>query len=149
MKWTGIEAIHDYWKLRPWRSAAKLEVYIAECKASRLRAQEEERLRELPHRIHRIMRYPIAKFTRKKFDALPKLKELKLYECPMGTWLSWPDFEPALPDVRVVGQVVPGLEAIAEQWGAGMSIPERYVNKYRVEFIAEPALAEQVTAPAA
>lgn len=38
-------------------------------------------------------------------------------------------------DHEVIGVVVKGMDAITEQFGAGLSIPERFVNRYRAKIV--------------
>ena len=42
---------------------------------------------------------------------------------------------PAVNGMRVIGQVVNGLDAIADQYGAGLSVPARFINRSNVKII--------------
>jgi hypothetical protein len=84
--------------------------------------------------VERVSRYPLKQMSRTEIDKLPKGKDLDLKGCPIGTWFACSS-SPLIPDVTVIGQTVAGLDMIAEQWGAGLSIPERGINRYRVQII--------------
>ena len=73
--------------------------------------------------------------SRAEFDHLAQGKDLDLNTCPLGTTFVCKPFE-LLPGIVVVGQVVRGVDMFADQWGAGLSVPERGINRFRVEIIA-------------
>lgn len=91
----------------------------------------------------RVMRYPVRYFTQAAFDSLPKAAEQPLgflQTVEIGTYfVCRPSSE--LPDAVIVGQVVKSEDVLAEQWGAGLAVPDRGINRYRVvisEIKAEP-----------
>ncbi len=78
-----------------------------------------------------ILGYPEKVFTAKKFASLPKGNNVNFQGCKIGTWFLCNPYR-HLPGVVVVGQVVGGDDMFVDQWGAGLSIPERGINRYRV-----------------
>jgi hypothetical protein len=81
-----------------------------------------------------IQRYHLLQMSRAEFDRLAQGKDLDLNTCPMGTLFVCKPFE-LLPNIIIVGQIVRGLDMFADQWGAGLSVPERGINRFRVEII--------------
>jgi hypothetical protein len=82
----------------------------------------------------KIQKYPICHMNVKTFCSLPRGKEIDLEHCPLGTWFMCTSYE-ALPDMKVVGQVVEGKEMLCDQWGSGLSVPERGINRYRLVMV--------------
>jgi hypothetical protein len=100
---------------------------------------------EREHRaIKKILAYPVLRVTQAELDALPRATadggDADPNVCPIGAWLRCAPYAP-LPGVAVVGHVVRGEDAICSQIGAPMSLPTRWMNRYRVEIIPEPAAA--------
>ncbi len=123
----GIDAIREYLERRDKRRQDEAEARWQKIK-------EEDARAKIPEQIRNIMHFPIKELTVDEFNAIPKGKDVDLKTCKLGTWFVCTKFEP-LPDVIVVGQVVTGYDLIADQWGAGTSIPERGISRYRVEII--------------
>lgn len=83
-----------------------------------------------------INRYPIKKMTRDEFGKIVRDCDTQfLTTCRIGTWLLCTPSVVA-PETVVVGQIVKGEDMIADQWGAGLSLPDRGINRYRL-IIAE------------
>lgn len=105
------------------------------------RAEREERRKAEEAKQERqvaksIMSYPIKKMTKEELDKLPYGTEMPvdfLKTCPLGTWFVCKKSR-FLMDVTVIGQVVAGKDLLADQW-AGLSIPERGINRYRVVIV--------------
>lgn len=78
--------------------------------------------------------YPVVEMTR---DSLEKLavptSAGALKYMPFGTVVRCVD--KGVPSPSVIGQIVKGEEAIAAQWGAGLSLPERFLNRYEVKVL--------------
>ncbi|MDD5165628.1 MAG: hypothetical protein PHG25_03820 [Candidatus Pacebacteria bacterium] len=107
---------------------------LSKAEAERAETQAILERIKLEDQARRIRKFPIREMSATEFDQLVREKPVDLKTCPLGTWFVCTPFE-LTPDVTVVGQVVTGLEMIANQWGAGMSVPERGVNRYRVKLI--------------
>lgn len=78
------------------------------------------------------MRLPEAVLTYEQFKKIGRAEDFDkdfLKYCPMGTVFICSG-STGLEDA-VIGVVVKGLEALADQWGAGLCIPDRFVNRYR------------------
>lgn len=100
-------------------------------KAEELRRQNEVRAREF--RV-KFSRYPVREFSRPDFDQLPKNVGTEfLKTCPLGTWFLCKPVEGV--EIIVVGQVVKGDDLLCDQWGAGLSVPERGINRYQVKIL--------------
>jgi len=100
----------------------------------------EEKRREAAQQerqaVLKIMGYPIKKFTQEEFSGLPggeknRLPPDFLKICPIGTWFVCRQNN--FTDIVVVGQVVKGNDLFCDQWGAGLSVPERGINRYRLQ----------------
>ena len=121
-------------------------------RGKRLAAQiEAERVRseaalEVSRRAHanmvagahkKYLSYPVKEMTREQFNNLPKGENMGTWypaTCLLGSWFVFNEI-PFLPsDKIVVGQVVSGINLLADQW-AGLSIPERGINRYRLVII--------------
>lgn len=85
----------------------------------------------------RIKRYPIKKLVQEEFNKIPNAGSLPdgfWKDCSIGFWfVCLPSI--LVPNTIVIGQVVSGGDLIAEQWGAGLSIPNRGFNRYRVKIV--------------
>lgn len=97
-------------------------------------ALDFEAARALARQKQSILRFSEKEMTKEYLAALPKGETLDLYTCPIGTWFVCKPF-PLLPDVIVVGQVVKGGDALCSQYGAGLSVPDRFVNRYRAKIV--------------
>lgn len=78
--------------------------------------------------------FPVVEMTEKQFStlALPKSAD-DLKFVPFGHVIRCS--EKGAVDPTVIGQIVRGEEAIASQWGAGLSLPKRFLNRYEVEVV--------------
>jgi hypothetical protein len=78
--------------------------------------------------------YPVVEMTRDSLEklAVPASAEALKY-MPFGSVVRCVD--KGMPSPSVVGQIVKGEDAIAAQWGAGLSLPERFLNRYEVTVV--------------
>jgi len=96
---------------------------------------------ERPRILARIENFPIWETTQKEFDKIPYAKDLEedfLKTCSIGS-LFRSDNEIGSRYV-VIGQIVKGDDMFCSQWGAGLCVPERGINRFRVkigEFILQ------------
>lgn len=83
--------------------------------------------------LARIMLLPVKRMTQIEVETLPGANEPLpdgfLETCPIGTWFMCRQ-QHELP--LVVGQIVIGDDLLCDQWGAGLCLPERGVNRYRL-----------------
>jgi hypothetical protein len=92
---------------------------------------------EMLKRRKRILSYPIKRMTQEEVDRLPRDVEVDFFRtCPIGSLFLCSSKTPELEDLVVVGQVVKGDDMFADQWGGGLCVPDRGVNRYRLEIIA-------------
>jgi hypothetical protein len=106
-------------------------------------ARLEEAMRRDRAEAAKFLKYPQVRFSHEDFIGIPKAESLPegfLHRCPIGTLFICKKSDES--EVTVVGQVVNGLDALADQWGSGMSLPERFVNRYRV--VVDPAIDYQI-----
>lgn len=105
----------------------------AEAEAARIR----EQLAALAARTAaRVRSYPVRHLSQAELARLPKGAGLNLYTCPLGTCFVCAP-HPHLPrEIVVVGEVVAGDQLLCDQWGAGLSLPDRGINRYRAEVVA-------------
>jgi hypothetical protein len=79
------------------------------------------------------MNYPLLEMTQKEYDAIPRGKDMKnddIKYVPIGFMFKTKQNE------KIVGKVVKGLDALADQAGAAIfSLPERFVNRYEVKIV--------------
>lgn len=103
-------------------------VLIAVVKATYLRRAKEKKFQN--HGDHKET-YPIKEMTYEEFNQLPRDVGTEfLQTCPIGTWFV------CRPEVNmVVGQIVKGDDLFCSQWGAGLSVPERGINRYSVTIV--------------
>ena len=114
------------------RDRIELQKQVAEQieKEKKLMAERaKERIEEL------FGKYPRKEITESELKALPRpdSKEF-LYTCPFGTWFVCRP-HPEFPQVVIIGQVVAGKDLDVYQWGSGLSIPERGINRYRAVIV--------------
>ena len=101
---------------------------LRECSKGKVRAMTEEEEMELKKQI---ATYPVKQMTQSEFDSLPQAVDLDFRKaCPIGTWFPCR----SRTKLRVVGQIVLGDDLCADQWG-GLTVPERGVNRYRLEIV--------------
>ena len=97
------------------------------------RAAEEKRRQKAAG----IRAFPVRSLTREEFAKIitaDQLPEGYLKTCPIGTWfVCRPNND--VSEVTVVGQVVEGNDLICDQWGSGLGVPARGINRYRVEIV--------------
>lgn len=112
----------------------------------KLREEFEERTRIQ----NNIRSFPVYDMSQEELDQLPRNVGTEfLKTCPIGTWIRCTP-HPFAPNEIVIGQVVKGMDAFVDQWGAGMSPPERFLNRYRVHITefwkkeSEVATAEKI-----
>jgi hypothetical protein len=80
----------------------------------------------------KILRYPEKTLTQSEFDKLPRNVDREFLNfSPIGSWFVYKPI-PEIPDIQIVGQIVKGDDLFAEQWGAGLSVPKRGINRYRI-----------------
>jgi hypothetical protein len=78
--------------------------------------------------------FPVVEMSKHVFENLTiPANSTELKYMPFGTVIRCVDKE--VPSPTVIGQIVKGEEAIASQWGAGLSLPERFLNRYEVEVV--------------
>ena len=103
-----------------------------ECREQqRQKERLEEKRRE--EQAARIRNFPEKHLTQEEFDQLPNGRKFEsnfLETCPIGTWFKCHPSD-ICPDIIVIGQVVKGGNMLCDQWGAGLCIPERGINRYR------------------
>lgn len=93
----------------------------------------EKRKRDV-EAAERVWRFPVKQMSQAELDQLAQGKDIDLKTCPLGTFFVCRPSE-LLPGVIVVGQIVRGLDMFCDQWGSGMFVPERGINRFRVEII--------------
>ncbi len=91
---------------------------------------EQKKVRERRQR-EQILRFPEKIMSADELGRLQKGSDVDLNTCPLDTWFIC-KLSDLVPDLVVVGQVVEGDKMIAEQWGAGLSVPPRGINRYRL-----------------
>jgi hypothetical protein len=96
-----------------------------------IRRANRPKLEERHRKIAGIRGFPEIRMSRCEFEKLPLGKNLNLQTCPIGTRFVCTPWK-FTPGITVVGQVVRGLDAFCSQIGAPMSVPERWVNRYRL-----------------
>lgn len=99
-----------------------------------LAERKEKKIEDLRRVRSQIETYPYERMTAVDFAAVKRQIDIDLHTCPLGTWFVYPP-HPAFPDVVVLGQVVDSLHMIAKQWGSGLSLPPRGVNRYRLQLV--------------
>jgi len=81
--------------------------------------------------------YPIIQLTQSEYAQIPRAEDLPrgfLNTCPIGTLFR------CRGSNKIIGQLVKGDDALGEQYGAGLSVPERFVNRYRIQVIHSDSL---------
>lgn len=101
--------------------------------ALEIQAKRKKVLEALEMR-QRILRLPSKSFSPSELSALPKGSDVDFVTCPIGVMFICVPM-PLLPDIIVIGQVVKGNDMFADQWGAGLSIPERGINRYLAKVV--------------
>ncbi len=81
-----------------------------------------------------IRKFPEKQMTAADFALLKRGRDIDLHTCPIGTWFVCKPSE-HLPDITVVGQVVEPEKMFENQWGAGMSLPLRGINRYVLDLV--------------
>lgn len=125
--------INPFWWIRRWRQAAierrkEFERVMRGLEGARLegiRRRETERARC----------YPEVLLTQEEFDRIKNSPSADLDTCPLGTWFIYKKQDAA--GITVLGQVVAGDKLIASQWGAGLCVPERGANSYRLKLVEQ------------
>ena len=80
--------------------------------------------------------YPILELTPEEYDSIPRAEDRPkdfVKHCPIGTkfrCMGSTTFEDT-----VIGIVVEGKDALINQYGAGLSVPERFINRYKVRLV--------------
>ncbi|MCH8748417.1 hypothetical protein IH781_01570 [Patescibacteria group bacterium] len=97
------------------------------------RAAEEKRRQK----AEGIRSFPVRRLTQEEFSRITTADQLPdryLETCPIGLWfVCRPNND--VPEVTVIGQVVEGNDLICDQWGSGLALPARGINRYRVEIV--------------
>lgn len=78
--------------------------------------------------------------SKEDFETLPKAEAATrdfLAACPLDTWFISSQSE-LVPGIIVVGQVVKGDDLIGSQYGAGLCVPERGINRYQLQLDPDP-----------
>lgn len=119
------------------RSVKDFERYKICSKIVKKRPGRLERY-QIEEQKEKIMRFPIVELTQTQFDEIPKAGDFSTdylrNEAPFDFKFICRLWE-YLPEVIVMGHLVKGVEAICEQHGAGMSVPDKFINRYRVEIV--------------
>lgn len=80
--------------------------------------------------------FPVVEMSKDVFEKLTVPENATALKfMPVGTVIRCVD--KGIPSPTVIGQIVSGEDAIASQWGAGLSLPERFLNRYEVEVAGE------------
>lgn len=112
---------------------------IRRWRESRRRREDEDRLAEgrvaeairISDLRRKIAHYPRKIMTFEEFENLPRnVSSEFLRTCPLGTMFVCDNSDTL--DLHVVGQVVKGDDLFCDQWGAGLVVPDRGVNRYLV-----------------
>ncbi|MFA6463980.1 MAG: hypothetical protein WCV55_03165 [Candidatus Paceibacterota bacterium] len=103
-----------------------------ELKAFQDKIEAQKKQEEMSKQIKSIMAFPIKELSMREFVTLPRGEDVNFQTCELGTWFLCKPFVP-LSDITVAGQVVRGLDLFTSQWGGGLSVPERGINRYRVQ----------------
>jgi len=81
-------------------------------------------------------RYPVMQLTRQQYDEIPRAEDMSegfLETCEFGTRFRCRG-STSVEDT-VIGILVKGDDALCDQYGAGLAVPERFVNRYRVSIV--------------
>jgi len=81
--------------------------------------------------------YPIMQMTRAQYDGIPCAENMPidfLETCAIGTKFR------CRGSSEIIGQVVKGDDAFCSQYGAGLSVPARFVNRHRARVIPSDSL---------
>lgn len=113
------------------KQAEAERIAAAKAAASRKAAEERERLR-VREIIDRILSFPARPMTQQEFDALPRGIHVDFLACPFGTWFVGLPVD-AMPGVFVLGHVVTADEAFGDERSARTPLPDRWINRYRLE----------------
>ena len=105
----------------------------------RMSRRSREEAIDRRERIEKIRDYQLVELTQKEFDKLPKagdfIVEWLRNEAPIGFEFICRRADWIPDDLVVLGHLVKGKEAICEQYGSGLSVPEKFVNRYRVKIV--------------
>lgn len=126
-----IDIIRKFFQKRRERKEIEAQEEENAEKRRRQRAEAAEQAK----RIRTVMDYPVKRITIEELNSLPKGDAVAgnfLKTCPFGTWFCCTS---PSSEVTVVGQVVRGADIFISQYGAGSAIPERGINRYRVEIV--------------
>ena len=115
---------------------------IKEAEAAEQEIQKKDKELEMERREEEearlIFKYPVVEMTREELTKIPNGDAVPidfLQTCPVGTKFICRKNR-FLPDLVIIGKVVKGENLFCAQWGAGLlSIPDRGINRYRVEII--------------
>ena len=119
-----------------WKSLADAQKNAAYWDSRRELDRAIERQQQ---RIDMIRSFPPMELTPDELGGIPRAEELPegwLATCGIGSMFVCRKSELA-PDMTVVGEVVKGDDLLCGQWGASLCVPERGINRFRVE-IFEP-----------
>lgn len=123
-------------ELKKRRARLKEAKEIRRWEERRAKEAEKERVARIPETLAKIRRLPVIKLTKAEFDKTPKAgsftKKWLQKEAPFGFKFICRPFPECPKDLIVLGHLVKGVEAIASQYGAGLFVPEKFVNQYRV-----------------
>ncbi len=121
-------------KMRERKANKIKEAEVAEQqRIKKLMDIEMERREEKEARM--IFKFPVIGMTNEELAKIPNSDTISnhfLQTCPFGTKFICRKNR-FHPDAIVIGKVVKGEDLFCAQWGAGLSVPDRGINRYRVE----------------
>ena len=97
---------------------------------------------EISEERRRIEKYPIIEFTQDEFNKIPKSDSFTIEwlrkESFIGFRFICKPSEASLlkPEIIAMGEVVKGDDLVCEQWGAGLSVPAKGINRYQVRIVS-------------
>jgi hypothetical protein len=111
----------------------------AEKEAKATAAAAQKRLQDEYGLRRRIAKFPPIEMTKEEHAKLKASSiGINLNTCQLGTWFACKPDELA-PDLIVVGEVVARKDLFTAQLGAASAVPERGINRYRVQFTDPPS----------
>jgi len=81
--------------------------------------------------------YPVMQIKRAQYDKIPRAEDLPegfLETCEFGFLFR------CRGSNNIIGKLVNGNDAIGDQYGTGLSIPKRFVNRYRTRVVPSDSL---------
>jgi len=101
-------------------------------------AKEKERITVAKRRDlkARVQKYPVVEITKQELENIPKAQDLEegfLKEANIGFQFICRNSLGI--DEIILGHVVKGDDLFCDQWGAGLSVPAKGINRYRVKVV--------------